>query len=62
MSYYLIQTSPSVEIEEDGGGVRGLSSLIILQEIIDRAVAVVPRREIHPYEYFDIISGTGTGG
>ncbi|CUA68358.1 Leucine-rich repeat receptor-like protein kinase PXC2 [Rhizoctonia solani] len=46
----------------DGGGVRGLSPLIILQEIIYRAAAAESKGNIHPHEYFDIISGTGTGG
>ncbi|CAE6541378.1 unnamed protein product [Rhizoctonia solani] len=46
----------------DGGGVRGLSSLIILREIMHRTAAADSRAEIHPHEYFDIIAGTGTGG
>ncbi|CUA71457.1 Nephrocystin-3 [Homo sapiens] [Rhizoctonia solani] len=46
----------------DGGGVRGLSSLIILQEIMRRIGAAQGRENIHPYEHFDVIAGTGTGG
>ncbi|CUA72935.1 Kinesin light chain [Rhizoctonia solani] len=46
----------------DGGGVRGLSSLIILQEIMRHAANAKSRDKIHPYEHFDIIAGTGTGG
>ena len=48
----------------DGGGVRGLSSLLILRNIMEE----IARRkgpgtaEAHPYEYFDLIGGTGTGG
>lgn len=53
----------------DGGGVRGLSSLYILKELMAQiwreyrvenphAQAVVPR----PCEYFDLICGTSTGG
>ncbi|CUA77734.1 Nephrocystin-3 [Xenopus laevis] [Rhizoctonia solani] len=46
----------------DGGGVRGLSSLIILQEIIGRAANATEREKVYPHEYFDVIAGTGTGG
>ncbi|CAE6388418.1 unnamed protein product [Rhizoctonia solani] len=46
----------------DGGGVRGLSSLIILQEIMRRAENARGGVTIHPHEYFDFIAGTGTGG
>ncbi|CAE6521936.1 unnamed protein product [Rhizoctonia solani] len=45
----------------DGGGVRGLSSLIILQEMmlrIQNAYAI----SVDPHEHFDVIAGTGTGG
>ncbi|KDQ49811.1 hypothetical protein JAAARDRAFT_84923, partial [Jaapia argillacea MUCL 33604] len=47
----------------DGGGVRGLSQLIILRELMDRVksaagLATPPL----PGEYFDLIGGTGTGG
>ncbi|KEP51233.1 kinesin light chain [Rhizoctonia solani 123E] len=46
----------------DGGGVRGLSSLIILQEIMRRVENARGGVTIHPHEYFDVIAGTGTGG
>jgi|SRR5271170_5259314 len=48
----------------DGGGVRGLSSLLILRNIMEE----IARRngpgavEADPCEYFDLIGGTGTGG
>lgn len=47
----------------DGGGVRGLSSLLILGEIMEdiahkAELAESPR----PSEYFDLIGGTSTGG
>lgn len=47
----------------DGGGVRGLSSLVILEEIMKEikhrdSLAEVPL----PCEYFDLIGGTSTGG
>ncbi|KAF5650755.1 phospholipase [Fusarium sp. NRRL 52700] len=41
----------------DGGGVRGLASLIVLQAIMDR---VCPGKK--PCEVFDMIGGTSTGG
>jgi patatin-like phospholipase/acyl hydrolase len=43
----------------DGGGVRGLSSLMILR----RLMAVVdPDAPPRPCDYFDMIGGTSTGG
>jgi patatin-like phospholipase/acyl hydrolase len=47
----------------DGGGVRGLSSLMILQEIMEdigsmTGSSMAPK----PCEYFDLIGGTSTGG
>lgn len=47
----------------DGGGVRGLSSLQILKQLMERV-----RVESHldtppkPCDYFDMIGGTSTGG
>ncbi|WYZ41925.1 hypothetical protein EsH8_V_000820 [Colletotrichum jinshuiense] len=52
----------------DGGGVRGYSMFIILQEIMHRTYVEIegraPRRnEIpRPCDHFDLIVGTGTGG
>ena len=47
----------------DGGGIRGLSSLLILKHIMYRVMqkensTVMPR----PCEYFSMMAGTGTGG
>ncbi len=47
----------------DGGGIRGLSSLIILREVLYRIqtrgnLDVIPR----PCDLFDLAGGTGTGG
>ena len=53
----------------DGGGVRGISSLYILKEVMAQiareykeenpnAPEIFPR----PCEYFDLICGTSTGG
>ncbi|KAJ0163604.1 hypothetical protein CTA2_2727 [Colletotrichum tanaceti] len=52
----------------DGGGVRGYSMFIILQELMHRTFVEIegraPRRnEIpRPCDHFDLIVGTGTGG
>jgi patatin-like phospholipase/acyl hydrolase len=47
----------------DGGGIRGLSELIILDEIMHRIrVAANLTTEPCPADYFDMICGTSTGG
>ncbi|KIW16917.1 hypothetical protein PV08_04107 [Exophiala spinifera] len=52
----------------DGGGVRGYSMLVILQELMHRVYVESegkpPSREAtpKPCDYFDLIVGTGTGG
>jgi patatin-like phospholipase/acyl hydrolase len=43
----------------DGGGVRGLSSLMILRRLM---TAVDPDAPPRPCDYFDMIGGTSTGG
>ncbi|CAE6455371.1 unnamed protein product [Rhizoctonia solani] len=46
----------------DGGGARGLSALILMEEIMKR---IQPMQELDsppdPYQCFDVIAGTGTG-
>jgi patatin-like phospholipase/acyl hydrolase len=47
----------------DGGGIRGLSELLILREIMsriqhDEKLTDMPR----PCDHFDLIGGTSTGG
>ncbi|KAL9026016.1 MAG: hypothetical protein Q9196_005259 [Gyalolechia fulgens] len=52
----------------DGGGVRGYSSLLLLEQFMQGVVSLCqgePQRtsdKIRPCEYFDLIGGTGTGG
>jgi patatin-like phospholipase/acyl hydrolase len=47
----------------DGGGVRGLSSLLILREIMEEIGRRTNAAETpQPCEYFDLIGGTSTGG
>ena len=43
----------------DGGGVRGLSSLLILRSLME---TVDPESPPKPCDYFDMIGGTSTGG
>jgi patatin-like phospholipase/acyl hydrolase len=43
----------------DGGGVRGLSALMILQELMEK---INPDSPPKPCNYFDMIGGTSTGG
>jgi patatin-like phospholipase/acyl hydrolase len=47
----------------DGGGVRGLSSLLILREIMEEIQRRNGSLDVPlPCEYFDLIGGTSTGG
>ncbi|KAL3481009.1 FabD/lysophospholipase-like protein [Aspergillus californicus] len=47
----------------DGGGVRGLSSLYILKDLLERIAEEKGLSEIpKPCDYFDMIGGTSTGG
>lgn len=43
----------------DGGGVKGLSTLLILQELMERVNRDNPPKPCH---IFDMIAGTSTGG
>ncbi|KZS90769.1 FabD/lysophospholipase-like protein, partial [Sistotremastrum niveocremeum HHB9708] len=47
----------------DSGGVRGLSMLLILKEIMHRVQIQEPENDpLLPCQYFDLIGGAGTGG
>ncbi|CAE6395996.1 unnamed protein product [Rhizoctonia solani] len=47
----------------DGGGARGLSSLIVLREIMNRLNGLGGGNgELKPADCFDVIAGSGTGG
>ncbi|UKZ72922.1 hypothetical protein TrVFT333_000559 [Trichoderma virens FT-333] len=47
----------------DGGGVRGVASLIVLQEIMKRVqVKKGLKEECRPADYFEMGAGTSTGG
>jgi len=61
-------TNPSIThrpriLSLDGGGVRGLSSLLILREIMEeiQRQSGTPDTPL-PCDYFDLIGGTSTGG
>ena len=45
----------------DGGGVRGLSEVIILQSIMS-TLSFERRVDVEPWQEFDMICGTSTGG
>jgi len=45
----------------DGGGIRGLASILILKHIMDK-INEDRAEGLKPYEVFDLIGGTGTGG
>ena len=47
----------------DGGGIRGLSPLLILQEMLYRIKSKERLTDLpKPCEIFDLAGGTGTGG
>ena len=49
----------------DGGGVRGLASLLILKRImyvLDDRIDPEVSRPLLPCQYFDMMAGTSTGG
>jgi len=47
----------------DGGGVRGLSSLMVLEAIMKKIQLEQQLDEVpYPCAYFDLICGTSTGG
>ena len=49
--------------DSDGSGIRGLSELLILQEIMERIRVREDREETPlPCDYFDLIGGSSTGG
>lgn len=60
--------APKKLLSLDGGGVRGISSMIILKAIMDKvkeleqAAGVGGDGERLPCDYFDLAGGTSTGG
>lgn len=67
--YTLTRANICIEIPDhprvlalDGGGIRGLSSLLILQNIMDEVGAKSKDPDPKPCKYFDLIGGTSAGG
>jgi patatin-like phospholipase/acyl hydrolase len=62
----LLQTNETADrVTSDGGGIRGLSSLYILQgimRVLESKVGDGVARPLLPCDYFDLIAGTSTGG
>ncbi|KFA55131.1 hypothetical protein S40293_08680 [Stachybotrys chartarum IBT 40293] len=59
----MMEPGPLRVLSLDGGGIRGLSSLRILEEIMHRIQEELQLEEIpRPCEFFDLIGGTSTGG
>ncbi|PWN39418.1 FabD/lysophospholipase-like protein [Ceraceosorus guamensis] len=62
---YSASLRPLRVLSLDGGGVRGVSELRSLKQIMDRVSAREGRKPdnpIHPHQWFDMIAGTSTGG
>ncbi|KAH0544762.1 hypothetical protein FGG08_001129 [Glutinoglossum americanum] len=55
------QNAASTGGGSDGGGVRGLSSLVILRSLLGQVQAVVGV-PLNPHDIFDLVVGTSTGG
>jgi len=49
--------------DPDGGGIRGLSPILILKEIMRQINQGRPTdHQLQPWQVFDLIGGTSTGG
>jgi patatin-like phospholipase/acyl hydrolase len=57
------QTKPLRILCLDGGGYRGLASLLVLKHILRQIEAPTEKKhKYYPHKYFDLICGTSTGG
>ena len=45
----------------DGGGIRGLASILTLKRIMEK-INEDRAEDLEPHQVFDLIGGTGTGG
>lgn len=60
---YLALLSPNLASSTDGGGIRGVSELVILHEIMTRLQHDLMLEHLpRPCDYFHLIGGTSTGG
>lgn len=58
-----LETNGLCLLSLDGGGVRGLSSLLMLRDVMMQLSAEQESSElIKPCDVFDLIGGTSTGG
>ena|SRR2546423_792979 len=60
-TYGSYPSSRADESSLDGGGVRGLSSVIIIGYLMDQ-LSAQRGRQVEPWEEFDMIGGASTGG
>jgi len=44
----------------DGGGVRGIASLYVLKEVMNKLTD--GKQDVRPCDVFDMIAGTSSGG
>ena len=56
------QEGPKKLLAIDGGGIRGVFALEILQKIEDMLKSKSGRADFRLADYFDYIAGTSTGG
>src|SRR5215468_5225271 len=56
------QPGPKKLLAIDGGGIRGVLALEVLQRIEDLLKAKSRRADLRLADYFDYIAGTSTGG
>lgn len=59
------EQAPVKLLSIDGGGVRGLSALVLLEQLMDLSNNEREKRNLRPqepWEMFDMIGGTSTGG
>lgn len=62
-----MHTKPTLDcfayLDPDGGGIRGLSELLVLEEIMYRIKCDLGADDdLLPADFFDLIGGTSTGG
>jgi patatin-like phospholipase/acyl hydrolase len=56
---------PANHANIDGGGVRGLAAIVVLEQLMDVANEERRKKNLEPQEpwqMFDMIAGTSTGG
>lgn len=58
----LQSTGPRKLLAIDGGGIRGVLSLLILKKIENLLIAESKREDYRLADYFDYVAGTSTGG